>query len=89
MLFNLKSVAVEPSVDFEQKLNRFRSVDSDSLLSLYGDIERSYKDILKALDIASSTQSFYFSADAGNCAKTMAEIRSVLFSRGIRQFSTK
>ncbi|OLS15632.1 MAG: hypothetical protein RBG13Loki_0731 [Promethearchaeota archaeon CR_4] len=71
---------------YRAKLSRFQNVDTDVLISLYKDIEQSHKAIIKALDSASSTQTFYFSADAGNCAKTMVEIKNVLFSRGIRDF---
>ncbi len=89
MLSKVKSVTVEISKLYEEKRNQFRSVDTDTLLSLYCDIERSYKAVLQALDTATSTQSFYFSADASNFAKTMSEIRNVLFTRGLREIPTK
>ncbi len=88
MLSKLKSIPCTSYGDYEEKMNRFRSVDTDTLLSLYSDIKRTRGEILKALDNATATQAFYFSADAGNCAKTLSEIQNVLFARGVRDFST-
>jgi hypothetical protein len=81
---NLPSEQCTP--DYIEKLSKFRDVDTDVLTSLYNDIARSHRAILKALETASSTQAFYFSVDARNCEKTMNEIKGVLFLRGVREF---
>jgi len=78
----------ERSSEYLAKRNRFKDVDTDVLISLYKDIEQSHQALIKTLDNASSIQTFYFSADASNCAKTMTEIKNVLFSRGIKEFSS-
>lgn len=81
-------VSREMHPEHEDKTIRFKDVETDVLLSLYKDVQRSHSSILNALDTASAIQRFYFSADARNCQSTLAEIRSVLFSRGIRQIPT-
>ena len=88
MLSKLKTMPTTLYERHKEKLNRFRDVDSETLLSLYTDIKRTHKEILKALDNATATQAFYFSADAGNCAKTLSEIQNVLFARGVRDLPT-
>jgi hypothetical protein len=73
--------------DYEAKLSRFKDVDSETLASLYKDVEQSHKCILEALETSTGASTFYFSADARNCSNTLAEIKTILFSRGVRDIS--
>ncbi|HMF31243.1 MAG TPA: hypothetical protein VKK79_07510 [Candidatus Lokiarchaeia archaeon] len=86
-LTKMKLVSHDCTPDFEAKLNRFKDVDSESLISLFKDVEQTHQCILKALDTASGSATFFYSADASNCSKTMTEIKTVLFSRGIRDLT--
>ena len=70
----------------EEYLTRFRDINTEILISLYKDIQYTHYNILKVLETASATETFYFSADARNCQSTLAAIRSILFSRGVREF---
>ncbi len=79
--------SLECSSIYRGKPDRFKDVDTESLVYLYKDIEFAYLDINHALEHASATQSVYFSADAKSCLDTLSEIKCVLFTRGIKEFS--
>ncbi|OLS15631.1 MAG: hypothetical protein RBG13Loki_0730 [Promethearchaeota archaeon CR_4] len=82
MQSKLKMLSRRNSSAYREKLNRFKDVDTDVLITLYKDIEHSYNDINQALKRASVEQTFYFAADAKSCKTTLTEIKKTLRARG-------
>ncbi len=74
----------ECTSDWGAKQSRFKDADTEALIYLYQDVERSFKDIKNALKHASPAQILYFSADARSCQDTLSEIKCVLVTRGIQ-----
>ncbi len=88
MFSKSKTSSQECSPDYHAKLSRFKDADTDALIDLYKDVERSYKDISHALEHASAAQTLYYSADARSCKDALTEIQCVLFTRGVREFAS-